>query len=290
VQIVFGVDGERGLDEHRLAHLAGHLGSRPVRVGNDAWRQRQLDVLGHVLDSAWTIRDDLGPLDDFTARFLRQLADRAATQWREPDSSIWEGREGERHYVVSKVGCWVALDRAVRLADRLGAEHERARWATVRDELRAAIVLYGFDERRGAFTGAFGSDHLDAGVLQLALLGFVAADDPRMTSTIAVLEEELGDGGLLRRWTGAEDGAFLPATFWLAECHARAGRLDRAHEVFAAAAGAATDLGLLAEEVDPAGGEPLGNMPLAISHVGLVNAADELTRAEARAGRSAAAR
>jgi GH15 family glucan-1,4-alpha-glucosidase len=151
-------------------------------------------------------------------------------------------------------------------------------------------VLYGFDERRGAFTGAFGSDHLDAGVLQLALLGFVAADDPRMTSTIAVLEEELGDGGLLRRWTGAEDGAFLPATFWLAECHARAGRLDRAHEVFAAAAGAATDLGLLAEEVDPAGGEPLGNMPLAISHVGLVNAADELTRAEARAGRSAAAR
>ena len=289
VQIVFGVEGERDLSEHCLEHLDGHLGSRPVRVGNAAWRQKQLDVLGHVLDSAWTIRDELGTIDDFTARFLRELADRAAAQWREPDSSIWEGREGERHYLVSKVGCWVALDRAVALAGRLGPHAATGRWAAARDELRATVLREGYDEQRGAFTGALGSDHLDAGVLQLALLGFVDADDPRMTSTIAVLEDELADGGLIRRWTGAEDGAFVPASFWLAECHARAGRVERAHEVFEQAAAAATDLGLLPEEVDAASGAALGNMPLAISHVGLVNAAQELTRAQSRCGPAGAA-
>jgi GH15 family glucan-1,4-alpha-glucosidase len=290
IQVVFGVDGERRLSEQRLEHLAGHLGSRPVRIGNAAWEQKQLDVLGHVLDGAWTIRDDDGGPDEFTARFLRQLADRAARGWGEADSSIWEGREGERHYVVSKVGCWVALDRAIALASRIGARDEVAGWKAARDELRATILRDGYREERGAFTGAFGSDRLDAGVLLLALLGFVEADDPRMTSTIELLEEELADGGLIRRWSGAEDGAFLPASFWLAECHARAGRLERAHEVFAAAAGAATDLGLLAEEVDVATGAPLGNIPLAISHVALVNAAQELTRAEQRAGGRVGAR
>ncbi len=280
MQIVFGVDGERDISEHCLEHLDGHLGSRPVRVGNAAWRQNQLDVLGHVLDAAWVIRDDL-ELDDFTAHFLRQLADRAARQWREPDSGIWEGREGDHHYVVSKVGCWVALDRAVRFGEHLAGDGDRRRWAAERDELRRVVLRDGFDDRRGAFTGALGSDHLDAGVLLLALQGFVEADDPRMTGTIAVLENELGDDGLLRRWTGAQDGAFVPVSFWLAECHARAGRIDRAHEVFERAASAATDLGLLAEEVDLASGDPLGNIPQAISHVGLVNAADALTRAEA---------
>ncbi len=280
VQIVFSVDGERDLSEHALEHLDGHLGSQPVRVGNAAWRQKQLDVLGHVLDSAWTIRDELDDADELTRSFLRQLADRAARQWREADSSIWEGRESERHYVVSKVGCWVALDRAVRLGAHVGDATDRRRWARARDELRRVVLRAGFDERRGAFTGAFGSDHLDAGVL-LALQGFVEPDDPRMTSTIALLEDELGDDGLLRRWTGARDGAFLPACFWLAECHARAGRLARAHEVFERAAEAASDLGLLSEEVDPRTGDALGNVPQAISHVALVNAAQALKEAEA---------
>lgn len=281
MQIVFGVDGERDISEHRLEHLDGHLGSRPVRVGNAAWRQNQLDVLGHVLDAAWTIRDDL-ELDEFTAHFLRQLVDRAARQWREPDSGIWEGRDGDHHYVVSKVGCWVALDRAVRFGERLAGGDDRRRWAAEREELRRVVLRDGFDERRGAFTGALESDRLDAGVLLLPLSGFVDANDARMTSTIVLLEEELGDDGLLRRWTGAEDGAFLPVSFWLAECHARAGRVERAHEVFERAANAATDLGLLAEEVDLATGDPLGNIPQAISHVGLVNAAQTLTQAEAR--------
>ena len=282
VQIMFGVEGERDLSEHELSHLAGHGGARPVRVGNAAWRQTQLDVLGHVLDCAWSIRDEIGELDAFTSEFLCQLANRAAEQWRETDSSIWEGREGERHYTVSKLGCWVALDRAVRLADRLGEHADPRRWADVRDELRETILREAWCEERSAFTGAFGSDHLDAGVLLMALSGFVDADDPRMTSTIAALEQHLGDDGLLRRWTGAEDGPFLLASFWLAECHALAGRLERAEHVFARAAAGANDLGLLAEEVDLTTGQPLGNFPQAISHVGLISAAVAITEARER--------
>jgi GH15 family glucan-1,4-alpha-glucosidase len=284
VQIVFGVEGERDLSEHALEHLDGHLGSRPVRVGNAAWRQQQLDVLGHVLDCACVVRDELGEPDELSASLLCELADRAAAQWREPDSSIWEGREGERDYVVSKLGCWVALDRAVALADRLGDGADHRRWAAEREAIAARVLRDGWSEERGAFCGAFGSDHLDAGVLLLPLSGLIAFDDPRMTRTIAALEDELGDDGLLRRWSGAEDGAFLLASFWLAECHARAGRIERAEAVFERAAGAANDLGLLAEEVDPATGDALGNVPQAISHVGLVNAAQALT--EARAGAS----
>jgi GH15 family glucan-1,4-alpha-glucosidase len=282
VQIVFGVEGERDLSEHELSHLAGYDGAAPVRVGNAAWRQKQLDVLGHVLDCAWSIRDELGTPDAFTADFLCQLADRAAKQWREQDSSIWEGREGERHYTVSKLGCWVALDRALGLADRLGQRAQPDRWRRARGEIRDVLLREAWHEGRGAFTGALGSDHLDAGVLLLPLSGFVDPRDPRVTSTIEVLERQLGDDGLLRRWTDAPDGAFLLASFWLAECHARAGRIDRAEAVFERAAACANDLGLLAEEVDPSTGAALGNTPQAISHIGLVNAAQALT--EAREG------
>ena len=184
-----------------------------MRVGNAAWRQKQLDVLGHVLDCAWVLRDALGTPDGFTRAFLCQLADRAARQWRETDSSIWEGREGERHYVVSKLYCWVALDRAVRLHGAIGGD--RARWAAERDALRDVLLRDAWHPERGAYTGAFGSDHLDAGVLLMPLVGLLDAADPRMRRTVAALEDELGDDGLLRRWTGAEDGPFLLASFWL---------------------------------------------------------------------------
>jgi len=287
VQIVFGVEGERDLSEHALDHLDGHLGSRPVRVGNAAWRQKQLDVLGHVLDCAWELREQIGTPDELTASLLCELADRAASQWREPDSGIWEGREGERDYVVSKLGCWVALDRAAALADRLGASADRQRWERERDAIGARLLGEGWSEGRGAFSGAFGSERLDAGALLLPRAGLIAFDDPRMTRTVEAIEDELGDDGLLRRWSGAEDGRFLLASFWLAECHARAGRVERAEAVFDRAAGAANDVGLLPEEVDAISGEALGNMPQAISHAGLVNAAQALTEAKSRAGVSA---
>lgn len=283
IQIVFGVEGERHLAEHELGHLGGHGGARPVRVGNQAWCQRQLDVLGHVLDCAWVLRDQIELDDPTVSGFLCQLAARAAAEWRKPDAGIWESREGELHYTVSKLCCWVALDRAVKLGERLGAAADPAGWSEERDAVRAAILEQAWCEELGAYGGALGSDQLDAGVLLMLLVDFLEPDDERMTSTIDVIERDLGQDGLLQRWSGASDGAFLLASFWLAECHARAGRLDRARSVFARAAGAANDLGLLAEEADLPTGAPLGNVPQAISHVGLVTAAVAIDQAQRHA-------
>jgi GH15 family glucan-1,4-alpha-glucosidase len=282
-QVVFGVAGERDLSEHELGHLEGFGGARPVRVGNAAWTQLQLDVPGEILDAAWTLRDDLdGTFPEPLARFLGGLADATAARWRETDSGMWEGREGERHYLPSKVMAWVALDRAVRLAGRLGEHGARAAgWAAERDAVHAAVLRDGFHEGVGAFTGALGSDHLDAGVLLMPLFGFLPADDPRMAATIRTVERELGaEDGLPRRWTGGEDEApFAMVSFWLVGCLARLGELDRAHALFERVAGHANDLGLLSECLDGAGGL-LGNVPQAFSHVGLVNAAASLDAAE----------
>jgi GH15 family glucan-1,4-alpha-glucosidase len=279
-QIVFGVEGERDLTEHELPHLAGYRGARPVRVGNDAWRQRQLDVPGEVLDAACILRDGGEPFDRHTASFLAGLADTAAASWREPDSGIWEGREGERHFVPSKLMCWVALDRAVRLTPQLDGAARAAAWRRERDAVAAAIRGEGWHEGRGAYTGAFGSDHLDVAVLMMPLVGLLPAGDERMRRTVACLRAELGDGALLRRWTGAVDGAFLLASFWLATWEAQTGRPDRAREVVEEVLACASDVGLLAEEVWPPDRSALGNYPQALSHVGLVNAATAITEAE----------
>jgi GH15 family glucan-1,4-alpha-glucosidase len=285
LQIVLGPEGERDLTEHELGHLRGWRGSRPVRVGNAAWRQRQLDVPGEVLASAVILRDQLGDMAPRTREFLCSLADLAASDWREPDSGIWEGREGERHYVSSKVLCWVALDRALELAEELEAgAGRRARWERERDAVRRSILERGWCEARSAYTGAFDSDRLDASVLLLPIVGFLPAGDARMTATIDAIERELTTDGLVRRWTGAEDGGFVICSFWLADCHARAGRLDRAREVFEAAAGHANDVGLLGEEIDLGSGELIGNFPQTISHVGLISAAWSIDQAARRTG------
>jgi GH15 family glucan-1,4-alpha-glucosidase len=282
VQIVFGPGGERMLDERVVDHLRGFEGSRPVRVGNDAWRQRQLDVLGEVLDVALALGDDL-EVDDFTAAFLCQLADRAADQWREPDSGMWERRDGERRHTVSAVMCWVALDRAVQLAEALGSHASLERWGDVRDEIRACVLEQAWCERRGAFAGVLGGDELDAGVLLLPLVGFLEAGDERMRRTIAAVDEVLGESGLHRRVEGRDDeGPFLPVTFWMSTCLAMAGELEAARAAFERAAGCANDVGLLAEMADPRSGEPRGNVPQALSHVGLINAAQAIGEAHER--------
>jgi GH15 family glucan-1,4-alpha-glucosidase len=288
VQIVFGVEGERHLEERALDHLRGYADSRPVRIGNAAWRQKQLDVLGEILDVACALGDDL-ELDEFTASFLCQLADRAAAQWQEPDTGMWESRGRQRHHTLSKVMCWVALDRAARLGDRLGEHADAPRWRREAQRVHAAVLRGAWSERRGAFTGICGDDALDAGVLLLPAVGFVDAADPRMARTAAALEQALGDGGLLHRHEEiADGGAFLPATFWLAAWRAQAGHVEAARTAFERAAGCANDLGLLAEMADPATGAALGNVPQALSHVGLVNAASQIAdAARAPAGRTA---
>ncbi|MDQ3716810.1 MAG: glycoside hydrolase family 15 protein [Actinomycetota bacterium] len=272
VQIMYGVEGERDLTEHVLEHLGGYRGSTPVRVGNAAWEQDQLDVFGEVLDAAHLLRDQLGQFEPPTQQLLVALANRAARTWEQPDAGMWEARDQQRHYTSSKVMCWVALDRAIDLAPRLGEEADPAGWATARDAVRDAILDQAWSEDAGAYTGAFGSDDLDASVLVLPLVGFLPADDERMRATIEAVERELGEGGLVRRWPSDRSG-FLICTYWLVECLVLAGQPVRARSWFRSATEHANDLGLLSEEADVLTGELLGNYPQAFSHVGLINAA-----------------
>ncbi len=279
--IMLGAAGEHNLTEHTLDHLAGYADSRPVRIGNDAWSQQQLDVLGEVLECAWVLRDQLGDLSPATAAFLRSLADRAAATWDQADAGIWEGREGDRDYVTSKVMCWVALDRAIKLADRLAAQSEVARWEVARAQVRKAILDRGWHEEVRAFTGAFGSHHLDAGVLLLPLMGFLPGDDERVVATLDAIEQELSSDDLVQRWTGSGDeGAFIICSYWLAEARALAGQVDRARQIFETVTGYANDVGLLSEEVDLRSRTLLGNFPQALSHIGLINAAWAIAQAD----------
>jgi GH15 family glucan-1,4-alpha-glucosidase len=288
LQIMFGVTGERDLTERSLPHLDGWRGSRPVRVGNGAWNQRQLDVYGELLSAAHRLRDQLGDLGPEVSGFLTDAADAAAASWRQPDHGIWEMRDAPRHFVHSKLLCWVALDRAVELAGALGANPARVnRWRDERDRIREAILAQGWSERAGAFTQAFGSDALDASTLLIAMVGFLPAGDERVRATVNAIAERLTDPrGLVYRYKtddglAGTEGSFLLCTFWLARALALGGELARAREAFERAAAFANDLGLLSEEVDDATGELLGNFPQAFSHVGLINAAWAIAQAEA---------
>ncbi|GAA3732386.1 glycoside hydrolase family 15 protein [Spinactinospora alkalitolerans] len=281
IPVMFGVAGEHDLSAHRLEHLAGYCDSRPVRVGNDAWKQKQLDVLGEVLECAWILRDQLGPLPPTTAALLSALTDRAAAAWQEPDAGIWEGREGERDYLTSKLMCWVALDRGIKLADRLGADASMDRWKAARQEVRTAILTRGWDDSVEAFTGAFGSGHLDAGVLLLPIVGFLPGDDERVVATLDAIEQDLSSDALVQRWTNTgNESAFVVCSYWLAAGRALAGQVDRAKEIFEAVTTHANDVGLLSEEIDRRDGALIGNFPQALSHIGLINAAWTIAQAD----------
>lgn len=291
LQIMFGVGGERDLSEHELPHLSGWRDSRPVRIGNGAWNQRQLDVYGELLSAVHRLRDQIGAFTPDTASFLADVADTALRRWQEPDHGIWEIRDEPRHFLHSKLMCWVALDRAVELAGSIGADGDRlSRWQEGRDQIRAAILKQGWSEEAGAFTQTFGGETLDASTLLIPIVGFLPADDPRVRATVEAIAERLSDPhGLVYRYRAAdglkgEEGPFLLCTFWLAHALALGGEVERAREAFERAAAFVNDLGLLAEEVDGATGELLGNFPQAFSHVGLVNAAWAIAQAEAGRG------
>ena len=286
LQIMFGVGGERDLSERTLSHLAGWRASRPVRIGNGAWEQRQLDVYGELLSAAYRLRDQLGELDEVMRNFLVEVADAAAARWQQPDQGIWEVRGGPRDFLYSKLMCWVALDRAIGLAAALDALDRIDAWTTTREQIRTAILERGWSEKAGAFTQAFDSDELDASALMMPIVGFLPATDPRMQATIDAIADRLTDAhGLVYRYRAAdglagEEGTFLLCTFWLAHAQALAGEIKRARQTFEQAIAYANDVGLLAEEVDPATGELLGNFPQAFSHIGLVNAAWAISQAE----------
>jgi GH15 family glucan-1,4-alpha-glucosidase len=255
--------------------------------------QQQIDVYGELLAAADRLADRLTDIDDDMRAFLIALADSAAERWREPDLGIWEVRGEPRHFLYSKVMCWVALDRAVRLAGRLDAADRVPEWTRVRDEISDAVLTQGWSDEAGAFTQSFGSAELDASTLMMPIVGFLPADDPRMLATIRAIADRLTDDrGLVYRYRteggvdglSGDEGTFLLCTFWLAQAWARAGEVGRAREVVERAVAYANDVGLLAEEVDPGTGELLGNFPQAFSHIGLVNAAWAIAEAERRPG------
>ncbi|MFF9705457.1 glycoside hydrolase family 15 protein [Streptomyces griseofuscus] len=285
LQIMYGIGGERDLSERPLPHLAGWRNSSPVRIGNDAWRQRQLDVYGELLDAAAQTLPPDEPLDPATRTFLLQAAETAAQRWTQPDQGIWEGRGPSRHFLHSKLMCWVALDRAISMAPALQADECLPHWQHERDQIRQAIEQRGWNPHLGAFTQAFDTDDLDASALMLPIVGFLPSHDPRIQSTVLAIATQLTDhNGLARRYLTdelqEEEGTFLLCTFWLAQALALTGHTTRARHAFQTALAHANDLGLLAEETDSTTAEALGNFPQAFSHIGLINAARAIRNAE----------
>jgi alpha,alpha-trehalase len=291
LQIMYGIGGEHDLSERVLGHLRGWRDSAPVRVGNGAWDQVQLDVYGELLNALYVYRERLGELHPEIQAFVAALADTAARRWHEKDSGIWEMRGEPRHHLSSKVLCWVALDRAVKLAPSLGSHAVNATaWARERDAIRAAILERGWSEARQAHAQSFESDDLDGAALLMPIYGFLPADDPRMRATIEAIARDLTEDGLVLRYRAeeglnadgltGEEGTFVICSFWLVSCLAMAGEVERAEALFTQLANYANDLGLLGEEIDTANGEQLGNFPQAYSHIGLITAAYAIDKAK----------
>ena len=289
LQIMYGIGGEHDLSERELPHLRGWRDSAPVRVGNGAWGQVQLDVYGELLNSLWLYREQLGTLHPEIQSFVSDLADTAARRWVETDQGMWEMRGDPRHHLSSKVLCWTALDRAVRLAPQLGEHAKAEEWSAARDEIRAAVLDRGWSEARQAYAQSFDSDELDAAALLMPILGFLPPDDPRMLSTIEAIAAGLTEDGLVLRYRNVEgmnadgltgeEGTFVICSFWLVTCLAMAGQVARAEELFDRLVSHANDLGLIAEEIDTANNEQLGNFPQAFSHIGLIVAANAIDQA-----------
>ncbi len=287
LQIMYGIDGRHELPESSLEHFEGYLGSKPVRVGNGAYRQLQLDIYGELLDSVYLYDKYGSPLSYDTWVNLRRLVDWVCANWRRPDAGIWEVRGGHRELLFSRVMCWVALDRAVRLARKRSFPAPLARWAGTRDEIYDEVFTRFWDAKRGAFMQYEGATTTDASMLLMPMVKFLSPTDPRWLSTMKAIEADLVDDSHVYRYRnhgGAGDGlrgtegTFCICSFWWAECLARSGDLDRARYAFEKMLGYSNHLGLFPEELGPAG-EHLGNFPQAFTHIGLISAAYFLDRA-----------
>jgi alpha,alpha-trehalase len=283
LQIMYGVGGERLLPELEHGQLDGWRGSRPVRIGNAAATQFQLDVYGYLLDTAWLYYRHGGQLTAAFWSLLRGAVEVVAARWTEPDEGIWEVRGGRRQFVFSKVMAWVAVDRAIRLARARGLPADLDRWSALRAGIRRQVERDGVDPASGALVQSFGSRALDAANLLVPLVRFLPADDARVRATIRRTADELTRDGLVYRYLEPDglpggEATFLICSFWLVDNLALAGEIGRARELFERLLGCANDVGLLAEQIDPASGELLGNFPQAFSHAGLIGAALNLTR------------
>ena len=284
LNILYGLAGERRLTEIELPWLAGYENSKPVRTGNAAWSQFQLDVFGEICDALHVARRMQVPLDENVWAVQQKLGKYLEEHWHDPDEGIWEVRGPPRHFVHSKVMAWVAFDRLVKTVERFGMEGPADRWRTVRDEIHREVCERGFDARRNTFVQSYDSDELDANLLMLSLVGFLPSNDPRLAGTVAAIQRELMWEGFVARYRTHHDvdglppgeGVFLPCTFWLADNLLALGRREEAQQLFERLAGLANDVGLFSEEYDPRAQRFLGNFPQAFTHVALVNSAFNL--------------
>jgi GH15 family glucan-1,4-alpha-glucosidase len=293
---MYGIDGRRDLTEERLEHLAGYRGSAPVRIGNGAYDQLQLDIYGELIDSMYLYNRYGAPLPHDTWESVRTFAQWVVDNWQHEDEGIWEVRGGRSHFVYSKLMCWVALDRATRIAEQRSLPADTDAWKRVRDTIYQEIMSKGWNERRGAFVQRYDSDHLDAATLMMPLVLFVSPVDDRMLRTLDAVMRSPADGGLLSNslvyrynvttssdGLAGDEGTFNICTFWLVEALTRVGRykpeyLKSARQIFERMLGFASPLGLYAEETGPRG-EALGNFPQAFTHLSLISAAVNLDRA-----------
>ena len=298
VQIMYSIRGETDLTERTLDHLSGYRNSRPVRVGNGAFQQKQLDIYGEIFDAAYLFydvwdglerfRDHGASIDGRMWNNLRRLADEVCDVWMDKDQGIWEVRGGPRHFVHSKVMCWVALQRAVRLARNLDLPGDIERWSKTRDEIKKTTLERGYNEELGSFTQSYDSTVLDASALLLPMVHFIKGDDPRMASTVDAIQKHLTVGGLVYRYPVDEaddgvpghEGTFTICSFWMVDNLSFLGRIDEARDLFARLINYSNDLGLYSEEIDPRTGEFLGNFPQAFTHMALINAAVNLDKAD----------
>ena len=286
LQVMYGLGGERRLTETEIPELEGYMNSKPVRIGNAAYDQFQLDIYGEIMDSAHIFRKFGGAVDADYWEYLRRVVNFVIDHWREPDEGIWETRGGRQHFVFSKVMCWVAMDRAIKAATDLKLPGDVEAWRKVRDEICNDVMSKGYSQERQAFVQSYGSDNLDAANLMLPLVGFIPATDPMMRSTIKATQKELTNKqGFVYRYTKFDDGldgsegSFIICTFWLADNLIHLGQIDEARVLLNSLLACANDLGLLSEEYDSATGNMLGNFPQAFSHLALINTAVQLQQA-----------
>jgi GH15 family glucan-1,4-alpha-glucosidase len=286
LQILYGLAGERRIPELEASWLSGYEGSRPVRIGNAAVEQFQLDVFGELMDALYVARRSGLEPEAAAWSLQRHLVAHLEAVWPDPDEGIWEARGGRRRFTHSRVMAWVALDRSIKTAETLGLEGPLDRWKRVRAEIHDDVCANGYDPERGSFVQSYGSNVLDASLLLIPLVGFLPASDPRVRGTVQAIEKELMADGFVMRYEAVEggadglppgEGAFLPCTFWLADAYAQIGRRREARRLFERLLGIRNDVGLLAEQYDPPTRRLVGNFPQAFSHVALVNSATNLT-------------
>jgi len=286
LQVLYGVGGERRLTEMEITGMEGYRQAKPVRIGNGAEKQIQLDVFGEVLDLLWQWHLRGHSPDDTYWEFLVDTVNRASRQWKQPDRGIWELRGQPRHYVESKAMCWAALDKGIKLAEELKRNAPLENWKRVREEIKHEIESKGYDTGRGVFIQAFDHPVMDASLLLIPSVGFIAYDDERMIRTTDAINEELCESGFLRRYPKGDDGlegregAFLACSFWLAECYAKQGRRNQAQDIFKRALSACNDLMLFSEEFDTRTGQMAGNIPQGLTHLSLIAAAVALAKSE----------